>query len=276
MDEKPGKNPFKLVKGLISGVRQWVDDAERENMEHRMELVRAKAPNPMDPVSLDPDTSAPSAAKPAKPTAGGGKAPWTSRPPTPGDPPAALAPRQPAGLRLSSETPKQKYETPNDGLRVSNRENTSYHERNRTVALIKEHYAEYGHSIASAMLTKCLTPRGMAMLLERMELKSCGSEEGDHAQIRKWVDAKGLEAFCQVLGLRFQAARIHEEQRNHQLREQKRREAVEDSRKAGTRPGMKPTRVQKMPRPSTDRVASPFVNQRNIQPISLPPEDPPE
>ncbi|MBX3729611.1 MAG: hypothetical protein KF858_10540 [Candidatus Sumerlaeia bacterium] len=274
MGDKPSKNPFKLVKGMISGVRQWVDDAERENMEHRMELVRAKAPNPMDPVVMDPTAPPPSQPKSPKPTAPAGKAPWTSRPPTPGDPHAPLAPRNLAGMRLSSETPKQKFETPNEGVRISNRENTSYHERNRTVALIKEHYAAYGHSISSAMLTKCLMPRGIPMLLERMELTSCGSEEGDHEQIRQWVDAKGLEAFCQALGVRFQAAKINEEQRNHQMREQKRREAVEDSRKTGTRPGVKPTRVQKMSRPSTDRVASPFVKQTNIQPIALPPEEP--
>ncbi|MDK2970275.1 MAG: hypothetical protein PWP23_30 [Candidatus Sumerlaeota bacterium] len=295
--EKPTKKKaFGVVRGLVSGVRQWIDNADREDQEHRMELVKARPPDPLNPdgIQLDGQPAVPPPRKEKKlppPTrhydpsgTGGGTAPQQTFKTPPSTPSrhskplepdyGPVAPQNPAGMRFSKEIRKQG-NPDTGGLRVSRQNDTSYHERNKTVALVKERYAPYGHSIASAMLTKCLTPRGVVMLMERLELPSTGSEDGDHDLILEWIEDKGVEEFAKTLGLKATPAKLREEQRNHTIRSQERRRIVEEARErqGGTRGPAPKKRL--LPASNQPRNSSPHLKKNDIKPISLPPEEPP-
>lgn len=190
--------------------------------------------------------------------------------PTPGS--QGKAPVEPriAGLRKGKPSPTDpNSESSPQGLIQSAPDESSYNRRNEVVIRIRDMYGRYGESVAMAVLTKALTPKGLSLILERLQLQSTGDDIRDHEQIIAYIGRSGLEEFCQTIGVRFDPEKTRREMKEVEVKRLKNEADRERQRIMANR----------AKRRDSTGGASPRVNMNDmgLKPVSLnKPPDPEE
>ncbi|MDX2176983.1 MAG: hypothetical protein SF028_11000 [Candidatus Sumerlaeia bacterium] len=122
-------------------------------------------------------------------------------------PPSALPPM--AGARGGDGIPGLKERRSGDApdpLNVNSVDDSVYSMRASLVSEVEERYGRFGPRVSSYMLTHLMMPNGLAMLLQKLGLKSKGYEAGDREQVEHWIQRSGADAFCVAVGISGKAS----------------------------------------------------------------------
>lgn len=206
-------NPADWLKKGVTKLHGWLEKAEREELEQRLDIAKELEDPRGDLLSDDPDQprvvdlESPEPATPA-PAAPPTPAAKPATPPPPAPPQFAssgypgAAPRGIAGL-----TKRESGQRDDDQRIVINDTNdTMYRQRDMLVTAIRERYAGYGPRVATAMLQRVLLPNGIELVLAKLGLKSRGNADRDHDQITDFLDKRGVEPFCEALGIKAESS----------------------------------------------------------------------
>lgn len=217
-------NPADWLKKGVSTLHGWLEKAEREEMEQRLDIVKEledPRKDTTEPGSLealgepivDPSAPAPAAPAPApapEPAVAHRPRPEKQTPqpiPQTGPPQFASSSYPPPTRGIAGLAKREAGQQVDDQKIVINDTNdTMYRQRDMLVTAIRERYAGYGPRVATAVLQRALLPNGVEIILAKLGLKTRGNADRDHDQIIDFLNTRGVDPFCEALGIKADPA----------------------------------------------------------------------